>query len=215
MEGHHNHPMTLGRLALQSGVPTFTGLRESTASNTNRQYRCSLSRRRCGGSNCTYVLARSQPTRRGRQRNGEEVKATGSVAGHLFLVQHANAGLGQPRTQKQIDVASRIGHSPGLTTRRAVRYGGSSARRAQDRLCCGVDYRVHHPVRRGREALRQAQSYGCAVVVRGFRHLVIVIVLVLVLAFPLPPFAALNWSLRGLGTSVEGILEMMAHRHNS
>lgn len=113
------------------------------------------------------TLARSQSTRRGRQRSAEEVKATRSVAGHLLLVQHANAGFGQSRTQKQIDVASRIGHSPGLTTQRAVRYGGSSARRAQDRLSCGVDYRVHHPVRRGREALRQAQSYGCAVVVRG------------------------------------------------
>lgn len=191
-------------------MPSLAGLQKSTASHTNRQYRCSLSRRRRGVSSDTYVLARSQPTRRGRQRNAEEVKATRSVAGHLLLVQHANAGFGQSRTQKQIDVASRIGHSPGLTTRRAVRYGGSSARRAQDRLCCGVDYRVHHPVRRGREALRQAQSYGCAIVVRGFRHLVIVIVLVLVLVFPLPPFAALNWFLRGLGTSVEGILEVVA-----
>lgn len=48
-----------------------------------------------------HAPARSQPTRRGRQRNAEEVKATISVAGYLLLVQPANAGFGQSWTRKQ------------------------------------------------------------------------------------------------------------------
>lgn len=180
---------------------SLAGLRKWSASNTNRQKLCSL---------CTGPFS-ANPT---AQTKEGLISKSDEIDGGMFDYRAGRKRrLSQSVVVQKVVIVSQTAHPAHLTTRRRVKYGGPCARSPQDRGGCGVDNRVHHPLRRGREALRQAQSYGRAVVVRrALRFVFVFIFIVLNSILPLPPCAALNWLMCGLGSSVEGILKMVVSR---
>lgn len=169
MDGHHNYFVNVG-LVGSSQVPSPTSPRCNNRLRLTPTGRtlCSLFCQRHGITNSTYRPFSANST--AQTKDGPRGKSD-KIDGGLFGPPAAHTLKLQPASLQRVAFTSRAGHSPHLTTQQTVRYGRASARWAPDRRGCGADYRIHYPVRRGREALRETESYGRAVVVRRFRRL--------------------------------------------